>query len=330
LASLSGYDVVVVRDMPSIAALGWLACRLRGRAFVYWMSFPIVDSYRMLADLGPRKIGWLRWLYARLREHAGGFLLRRVVLPGANHVFVQSAAMLEDVLTKGCSSERTTPVPMGVDVELMSAELVEAAADPRLIGRETLIYCGTFSASRRLDIVIEGFALAWRERPTIILVMVGREEINGEIAALQAGAERLGVAEHVVWAGWLPLATVAGLVRAARIGLSLIPRGPLFDVSSPTKLCEYLALGVPGLVNDIPDQALVARRSQAARVVAMEPAAIAGGILAMLRNPEDLAAMSARGPAYVRSERSYGVIAGQVANVLVACAQSSPRKSLCP
>lgn len=327
--SLSGYDLVLVRDMPSMAALCWLACRLRGRAFAYWMSFPIVDSYRILADLGPRRIGGLRWAYARLREHAGRFFLRRVVLPGANHVFVQSAAMREEMVRRGASPQRTTPVPMGVDLEVMATELVEVCADRRLVGREPLIYVGTFSASRRLDIVIQGFALAWRERPTIVLVMVGREEIIGETAALQAEAARLGVAEHVIWAGWLPQVTAAGLVRAAKIGLSMIPRGPLFDVSSPTKLCEYLALGVPGLVNDIPDQAVVARRSHAAKVVAMEPDAIAGGILAMLGDPEALAAMGERGPAYVRSERSYDVIAGQVADVLLACAQSGSKQRLC-
>lgn len=327
--SLSDYDVVVVRDMPSIAAVAWVACRLRGKASAYWMSFPIVESYRILADLGPRRIGWSRWLYARLREHSGRLLLRRVVLPGADHVFVQSDTMRESLFTKGCSSGRTTAVPMGVDLEAMAIDVVEVPTEPRLSGRECLIYVGTFSALRQLDILIQGFALAWRDRPTIVLIMVGREEVGGETAALQATAARLGVAEHVVWTGWLPRAAAAGLVRAAKIGLSIIPRGPLFDVSSPTKLCEYLAMGVPGLVSDIPDQVLVARRSQAANVVTMVPEAIADGILTMLADPKSLSAMGARGPAYVRSERSYGVIAGQVAKVLAACSQRSVEKRTC-
>ena len=61
-------------------------------------------------------------------------------------------------------------------------------------------------------------------------------------------------ANHVLLTGWLPQPAALGYAVRAEVGLSPIPRGTLFDVSSPTKLVEYLALGIPGVANDIPDQ----------------------------------------------------------------------------
>ncbi|MFN0186050.1 MAG: glycosyltransferase [Aquabacterium sp.] len=312
----SAVDAVIIRDMPTFAAVAWLVCRLRGIPFIYWMSFPIIEGYGFLADAGPRRIGWARWFYARLRAFTGGLLLYRWVLPRARHVFVQSEAMRQAMLAKGCRPGRTTAVPMGVDLEELASDEGTSADEPRLAGREALIYVGTLSASRRLDVLLEGFALAWRQRPQAMLVMVGREDVPGETDALLQLAQRLGVADQILWAGWMPRPQAAALVRASRIGLSMVPRGPLFDVSSPTKLCEYLAMGVPGLVNDIPDQAEVAHASGAAAVVPMTPQDIADGILGMLADPQRLARMGAQGPGYVRAERSYDVLATRLAQTL--------------
>ena len=55
-------------------------------------------------------------------------------------------------------------------------------------------------------------------------------------------AKAAGVADHVLWTGWLPMGEGWRYVRAAEVGLSPFPRGFLLDSASPTKVPEYLAL----------------------------------------------------------------------------------------
>jgi glycosyltransferase involved in cell wall biosynthesis len=105
------------------------------------------------------------------------------------------------------------------------------------------------------------------------------------------------------------------LLRHADVGLSPIPRGTLFDVSSPTKAAEYLALGLPCVGNDIPDQQLVLEQSGAGLCVPMEAQPFAAACLSVLQQPDLAAKLRANGPPWVAAHRSYQVLAHSVAAV---------------
>ena len=113
--------------------------------------------------------------------------------------------------------------------------------------------------------------------------------------------------------GWLPQRTALGYAVRAEVGLSPIPRGTLFDVSSPTKLVEYLALGIPSVANDIPDQKLVVEESGAGLCVPMEAGPFAAATLELLNNRTLAEEFALRGPAYVRSHRTYDILGRNVA-----------------
>ena len=87
----------------------------------------------------------------------------------------------------------------------------------------------------------------------------------------------------------------------------------LFDVSSPTKLVEYLALGIPGIANDIPDQQRVLDDSGAGLCVPMDVGAFRDAVLEVLGNPVAARRFAARGPGYVQAHRTYAVLAAKVA-----------------
>jgi glycosyltransferase involved in cell wall biosynthesis len=84
-------------------------------------------------------------------------------------------------------------------------------------------------------------------------------------------------------------------------------------VSSPTKLVEYLALGIPGVANDIPDQKLMLEASGAGLCVPMDADAFAAATLHILRDRAAAAQFAERGPAWVRRHRAYGILGRQVA-----------------
>ena len=130
--------------------------------------------------------------------------------------------------------------------------------------------------------------------------------MRAEIARRQLG-------EHGLLTGWLPQRTALGYALRAEVGLSPIPRGVLFDVSSPTKLVEYLALGIPSVANDIPDQRLVVEESGAGLCVPMETGPFVTAIRRLLEDKTLAAEFAKRGPAYVRSHRTYAILGRIVA-----------------
>jgi len=155
---------------------------------------------------------------------------------------------------------------------------------------------------------------ALRERePAILLVIAGDAPSADEMEWMRSSISARGLDDHVLLTGWLPQHAALGYAVRAEVGLSPIPRGDLFDVSSPTKLVEYLALGIPSVANDIPDQQLVVTQSAAGLCAPMEAAAFRDAVLELLGNPTMASQFAARGPAWVQTHRTYTVLAQRVA-----------------
>jgi glycosyltransferase involved in cell wall biosynthesis len=307
------YDAIQVRDNPLAALVALMVARRWGVPLFYWMSFPIVEGYFELAKMGPDRIGWARYLFALIKGHVGRVVYYSLVAPRADHIFVQSEQMKRDMVAKGIAAEKLTPVPMGVDTEVADPAHIEPSDDPRLLGRRVVVYLGSLDRARRIDLMIEMLAHAVRSQPDLLLVLVGEAPETMEGERLRRLADELGVSESIVWTGWLPMREAWRYVRAAEVGLSPIPRGPLYDCASPTKAAEYLALGVPVLANDLPDQAWLLERSGGGVSVLFEPQALAKALLAMLADPEELHRMGRQGQAFVASNRSYASLAAALA-----------------
>ena len=120
LLRLSGdkdYDFIQVRDKMFGGLVGAIAARVRHIPFFYWMSFPYpeADIYRA-ADRQMDFSSATRWFY-RVRGILTGWLLYKVVLPRADHVFVQSDRMSQDVAARGIRPDCMSAVPMGINMD---------------------------------------------------------------------------------------------------------------------------------------------------------------------------------------------------------------------
>lgn len=306
-------DCIQVRDKIASGLLGRAAAALLGVPFVYWMSFPIVEGFEARRDeLGKRRRG-LAWLGHALRARASRAVIYRHVLPAARHIFVQSDAMADWLAAQGLDRARMTAVPMGVDAQLFDRATVEPSADPRLDGRRVVIYLGRIAQSRRSDFLLDVAERLRQAMPDILLVLAGDAPSADEMAWMREQIEQRGLGGHVLLTGWLAQRAALGYAVRAEVGLSPIPRGALFDVSSPTKLVEYLALGIPSVANDIPDQRLVIEQSGAGLCAPMEAAPFADAVLTLLEDRVLAARFAERGPAYVRAHRTYDILARNVA-----------------
>ncbi|MCC6072652.1 glycosyltransferase [Massilia sp. GCM10020059] len=306
-------DCIQVRDKIASGLVGRAAAAVLGLPFVYWMSFPIVEGFEVRRDEIGRRGRGLRWLAHAARAALSRYVIYRLVLPGARHIFVQSDAMADWLAAKGFNRARMTAVPMGVDANLFRRASVTPSTDPRLDGRRVIVYLGRIAQSRKSDFLLDVVEALRERQPDILLVIAGDAPSADEMEWMRSSISKRGLDSHVLLTGWLPQQAALGYAVRAEVGLSPIPRGALFDVSSPTKLVEYLALGIPSVANDIPDQRLVTAQSAAGLCAPMEAGAFRDAVLELLGNPTMASQFAARGPAWVRTHRTYTVLAEKVA-----------------
>ena len=308
----SRYDAIQVRDMPLSAALGLAVARCKGIPFFYWMSFPQSEGQVMRAKArGPR--AGLRYWFPLIQGTVGQWLLYRLVLPHADHLFVQSEQMARDLARRGLPVQRMTPVPMGVDLELTQAQHIAVSDDVRLQHKVVLVYLGTLDRARSIEVLFQMMARVVAAIPTAVLVLAGDTEDAPHRAWLHAEADRAGVSASVIWTGWQPSTVALRYVRAAAIGLSPFPRGALLDSASPTKAIEYMALGLPVVVNDNPDQQQVVEAAGCGLCVGLGADSFAQAVLTLLADPARRAAMGEAGRHYVTQNRGYDTLASRLA-----------------
>lgn len=315
-ADAARYQAIQVRDMPLLAAIGLLVSKFKGVKFFYWMSYPVPDGKILQARHRGLSEGLNKFLFPWLKGHVGHFLLYRVVLPNADYVFVQSDQMKEDLVKRGICPEKMTPVPMGVDIKALRDLDIRPVDDRRLAGKLVLVYLGTFDRPRRIETLFGMLAIVKRQFPTVLLVLVG-DDIDDEMQRrrLKMKADQAGINDHLLWTGWLPMSEGWRYVRAAKVGLSPFPRGYLLDSASPTKVPEYLALGVPVVCNDNPDQEQIIRQTGAGICVPYTAEDFANAVIKMLSLDENKRnEMIRKGKDYVSQCRDYRQIGINVAD----------------
>jgi len=306
------YDAIQVRDMPVTAAIGLVLARCKRLPFFYWMSFPQSEGQIQRARARGMRAG-MRYWFPLMQGIVGQWLLYRLVLPHADHVFVQSDQMALDLARRGIAGARMTAVPMGVDLELAQAQRIAASDDARLVHKQVLVYLGTLDRARSIDMLFRMLALVVAKAPAAVLVLAGDTEDAQHRIWLQAEAARAGVAASVIWTGWQPAGAALRYVRAAQVGLSPFPRGELLDSASPTKAIEYMALGIPVVVNDNPDQQQVVAAAACGLCVALGADTFAAAVLTLLDDPVRRAQMGWAGQRYVTQHRGYDTISQRLA-----------------
>ncbi|MDD5363775.1 MAG: glycosyltransferase [Gallionellaceae bacterium] len=304
LAMLGDYELIQVRDKFVSALLCLVAARLRGRLFTYWLSYPFPESRVLDACEGRARIPALSWLAGKL----SGWLLYKIIMPGADHIFVQSEQMRQDMAEKGIPLDKMTPVPMGVDEGLLDYPR-------RPVEPDTVLYLGTLARVRRLEVLLHALVQVREERPRARLIFVGEGDNPQDRAFLEAEARRLGVADAVEFAGRLPMRDA--LERVVRAAVCVSPFYPTFVLrsTSPTKLIEYMALGRPVVANNHPEQAEVISESKAGLCIPWEAAKFKEAITMLLLDPLGAENIGKVGPEYVRNNRTYRVISSELEKI---------------
>jgi glycosyltransferase involved in cell wall biosynthesis len=111
----------------------------------------------------------------------------------------------------------------------------------------------------------------------------------------------------VRWHGFVPHDEGYRVLARCRIGLAVLADIPNYRESLPTKIFEYMALGLPVIASNFPLYRRVVEEEHVGICVnPADPAALASAIGQLLDDPQRAAAMGARGREAVRQRYRWG------------------------
>jgi glycosyltransferase involved in cell wall biosynthesis len=315
-----GHQVIVIKDKFVSGIIGMLAARVLKRRFIYWLSYPFPESYLERSRDGTARYPLLYWI----RGASFKVLLYQLLLPLADHIFVQSEQMCRDIEAHGIARERMTAVPMGIQPQLF---VVGGAEGHRLTAadRPCILYLGTLAKIRRLDFLLRVLTKVRAVVPTAKLFFVGRGDEIADEQFLLHEARALGVQDAVVFTGQLPRAVALQYVAEAAVCVSPFRPNPVLNSTSPTKLVEYMAMGKAVVANDHPEQRSLIEQSGGGFSVPYQEEAFAEAVVRLIRDPQLADEMGRRGQQYVFESRSYAVISQIVDRELQRLERASNR-----
>lgn len=288
---------------------GGMVAILSGKQNVFQYSFP---SHILWAKKAA-DAGYIKKIRIRFYLFRWGLVMRY-----ARVVFVISRMMERQLADMGFPTGKYRAFGLGFDTS--------AAVDPQRVesirrayhleGKKVLVYFGAMDPERRMEFLIDILDLVRRYTPAIHLFMIGGTDHY--ISELHRYSKQKGLENHVTFMGKIPRDRVYDFVASADLTLSPVPPGPLYEVSSVTKVYESLGLGIPAVVNDLPDQGDLVSRSGGGRSVHYDANAFTSAIVELLSDQSELNRMGEAAREYIRIHHSYQKMAGDIEHTYLA------------
>lgn len=198
--------------------------------------------------------------------------LERRVFARASGVVAITAGVAEAIRERFAPASPITVAADGVDLSRFDARAWR--------GGRTIVYVGQLYPWKGVDVLVRALALLPGERARVVGGGDGVER-------LRALAREQGCADRVEFTGQVPAARVPELLSDA--GVAVLPGTQAWIASrftSPLKLFEYMAAGVPVVAGDVPALREVLTDGESALLVpAEDPEALAAGIRRVLDDP---------------------------------------------
>ncbi len=237
LASGLDADLVLASSTPLTVGLAGLHAKDR-------LKIPFVFEVRDLWPAVPIAMGalrnpLLRW-YARRMESR--------IYDEADRIIALSPGMRDGVCERGYPPSRVSLIPNACDLDLFTPTR-EPLDDPRFGSPDAcrFLFAGAHGLVGGLDAILDAVVeLRRRNEKGIRIVFVGQ---GRERARLMERSRYEGLDPWVTWVGPLSKIELARVMPRMNVGLMTVRNIPALFAASPNKFFDYLASGLPILMN---------------------------------------------------------------------------------
>ncbi|MGA2189761.1 MAG: glycosyltransferase [Steroidobacteraceae bacterium] len=262
MAHARGYDAVVINGLWQYHSFGaWRALqKLRVPYFVF--THGMLDPWFKRTYPLKHLKKWLYWPWADYR------VLRdaRAVLFTSEEELLQAGRSFWLYRANAQVIAYGTRMPPDGAAALRDQFL---SAHPGLEGRRLLLFLGRIHAKKGCDLLVRALARVAAREPSLHVVIAGPDQ-TGWVAALQALARDLGVADRVCWPGMLRDEMKWGAFYSAEAFVL-----PSHQENFGIAVAEALGCGLPALISD---KVNIWREVQASRAGLVAPDTLDGTV----------------------------------------------------
>lgn len=227
------YCLIHVNNMPDFLVFAAWLPRMLGRPIIHDIHDLMPELFSEKFRSGDRH--WLmRVLY--LQERAAGRL--------ATAVLTVEERLADILSTRGIPREKITVLMNLPDDRIFAPRPAPPRRDRA--APFVMVYHGTLARRLGLDVAIRAVAAIKSEVPRLELRIIGAGEERSNLIEL---TDRLGVRELVTFSdGFVPVERIPSLIADAHVGLVPLRISSGTDIMLPTKLLEYVTMGIPCIV----------------------------------------------------------------------------------
>jgi glycosyltransferase involved in cell wall biosynthesis len=211
------------------------------------------------------------------------YILKGIRKSRAN--FVVSEPMMEYLQLHNIT--RLYLTPHCVDLKRFSepcfTEFHDEIRKKREQGYFIICYSGWVSEGRGLNLMLESLRMSIEKDPDILFLIAGSDdEYTRQITSYFS--ERC-LQDNLMCLGKIAYAHIPGIIALSDVCLSFLEDNPVYRMSPPQKVIEYLASGKPVIANDMQTHALLVTNEYDGFLTVDNPIEIADKILFLKSNP---------------------------------------------
>ena len=228
------YDLIQVHTPPDFLVFSTLVSRLFGSKVLLDLHDPMPET---LSNKYGGKPHPLLEKIVLLQE--------RLALRFSDFVITVTAQVRDVLLARNTTSKNLDVIMNFADPKyfqgLHSGSQLLVESQPNEVA-PTLVFMGTLSRRYGVDLAIRALPLLQEKLPDIRLKIIGDGEERPNLERLAISLE---VDSNVRFKGLVPIDGIPGTALPAHVGLAPHRRDTLYDMCFPSKIYDYLALGLP-------------------------------------------------------------------------------------
>jgi glycosyltransferase involved in cell wall biosynthesis len=223
----SPYRVVHVHNMPDFLVFLAAIPRLMGAQVILDIHdlMPELASLRFGVSLDHPLVRLFQWI-------------ERFSTSFATHVITAGEPFKSRLTRSGTREEKITSIMNTPDPGLF----IPQNGTGRANGGFILSYHGSLLEYNSLEVVLGAMALGRPKMPDLEFHIYGQ---GRELERLRYLSKELGLAEQVRFQGHVPLDRIPSLISSANLGVAPQCRSAFTSLNYPTKVFEYVAMGIP-------------------------------------------------------------------------------------
>lgn len=297
------------------ALVGIMAKWLTGRPLLY-------NAVNLMAD----ELAGYRFIRPAWLAHglARGLDWFTPIFP--NHITAVSPELRTWFIDQGVPAAKVDFVPAGIEPELFDHPKPEKFRQAyQLDGRQVVMYTGVLNAFQRVDYLLRAFAVALREKPDALLLIVSPLVSEAYEKEHRQLAAELGISRSVIWISPHTLEDLPSYLALADVCVVPRPECP----GHPVKLLNYMLAEKP--IVSFAGGAKGVRHLHDAFIISNHDCeALGRGIVTLLNDPKLAADLGARARATVLANFDWRHICVKIEGIydrLLATPQSACRQT---